>query len=61
MHAKIARRQPDVDNDAAVPDGLHARLGCAGLKIWKPGLGFQKCGIMLTNLVVADRTKRDPV
>jgi len=27
--------------------------------IWKPGLGFQKCGIMLTNLVVADRTKRD--
>jgi DNA polymerase V len=27
--------------------------------IRKPGLGFQKCGIMLTNLVVADRTKRD--
>ena len=27
--------------------------------IWKPGLGFQKCGIMLTNLMVADRTKRD--
>jgi len=27
--------------------------------IWKPGLGFQKCGIMLTNLVVADRTRRD--
>ena len=27
--------------------------------IWKPGLGFQKCGIMLTNLVVADRTKQD--
>ena len=27
--------------------------------IWKPGFGFQKCGIMLTNLMVADRTKRD--
>jgi hypothetical protein len=27
--------------------------------IWKPGLGFQKCGIMLTKLVAADRTKRD--
>jgi hypothetical protein len=27
--------------------------------IWKPGLGFQKCGVMLTNLMVADRTKRD--
>jgi hypothetical protein len=26
--------------------------------IWKPGLGFQKCGVMLTNLVVADRTRR---
>jgi len=25
--------------------------------IWKPGLGFH--GIMLTNLVVADRTRRD--
>jgi DNA polymerase V len=28
-------------------------------RIFKPGLTFQKCGVMLTNLVTADRAKRD--
>jgi DNA polymerase V len=27
--------------------------------IWKPGVRFQKCGIMLTNLTRADRSRRD--
>jgi DNA polymerase V len=27
--------------------------------IWKPGLKFQKCGVMLTNLSRADRSRRD--
>jgi len=27
--------------------------------IWKPGLGFQKCGVMLTALSLADRSRRD--
>ncbi|MGO9473477.1 MAG: Y-family DNA polymerase [Rhodomicrobium sp.] len=27
--------------------------------IWKPGLPFQKCGVMLTNLSRADRSRRD--